>query len=248
MILIGSQAIKFHYPSFPREPKDFDFAVKIPGQATTIGGKRVEFLENPVLCETIERGVASPDVLVTLKASHLCWDINWSKHMWDTQWLLERGHKIVPDLFWKLYTQWENIHGKNKRSDLTLSKEDFFDNALTKYDHDTLHTYLNPIPTYLSMLSDGRDVEICPLKFEAASHEDKVKLVKEEVSVMAFERFKLPYKHAYDRMLKKYIMGHVPKFALIWAIENFHAIRTPDCDFMEILDEANRVHTRFATN
>ena len=50
------------------------------------------------------------DDLCTLKASHLCWNINWEKHMWDLQFLLKKGCIIDNNLFMKLYDYWNVYH------------------------------------------------------------------------------------------------------------------------------------------
>jgi len=201
MILIGSKAIKHHYPDFPREPKDID-CVPISDELENKyenGDKslRIEILKNPILAELYphykhDSGYCSTEHLTTLKASHLMWNLNWSKHLFDLQFLLKKGNKINEPLFWELYDYWNEYHGKNKRSDLKMSKDEFFDNAVN-YDtnsHDETHLILNPVPIYTKILKDGCDVELDEEKYKALSHEDKMNLFREEIMVMAFERFK----------------------------------------------------------
>ena len=88
MILVGSTAIKHHFPSFKREPKDIDYIVAVPMPRQ----KGVEYLVNPVLCG-YEGEVLSPDLLYTLKASHLFLDIQWAKHEVN---VITGLHKITP--------------------------------------------------------------------------------------------------------------------------------------------------------
>ena len=163
MILIGSKAIKHHFPDFKRDAKDTDYIVKHkPDQKF----KRVEFLLNPVL-DGFSGSILSPNLLYTLKASHLFWDIQWSKHVYDVQFLKSKGCKIDKDIFYQLYQYWCIIHGVNKRSNLDMTAKDFFNNALKKYDHDFLHTLIKPEPTYKKVLKDGAEVDetICPRVF-----------------------------------------------------------------------------------
>jgi hypothetical protein len=247
-VLIGSAAIKYHFKDFNREPKDMDFAVpsehvaQITRQVYTenpkFDGIKIEALVNPVICNWTDDIILNPNLLLTLKMSHLFWDINWDKHMYDVQFLLSKGAKYNKYAFYDLYDYWTKYHGKNKRSDLKMSAADFFDNALKEFDHDYLHTLINPTPTYLNMLADNAEVEIDERKFEQASDEAKENLVREEVSVMAFERFrKLGYKKANLRMLKKYIISHVPLFAAPFVIENYVKLLKPKYDFIKVIEE-----------
>jgi hypothetical protein len=234
-VLIGSAAIKKWFPDFPREPKDVDYI----GEGKGIAGQ-VEFHKNPVFgCYSSD--VLWPDDLVTLKASHLFWDINWEKHMFDTQFLLKKGCKIDMILFFQLFYHWETVHGKRHTSDLTLSAEEFFDNALKEYDHDYLHTLLNPVPTYTHVLKDGSEVEPDEAKFNAMSHEQKLDLVREEVYVMAFERNGgRDYRVAYAWMLKKFIMNHAPMWEALFIIENYVELHKPKFNYYKHLN--NQLH------
>lgn len=229
MILIGSSAIKKLYPDFPRDPKDTDYAVDKIMQSS----RETEYLYNPIIAGL---GELNGDKLATLKASHLCWDINWNKHMFDLQFLLKKGHKIIPDLFWELYTFWNTEHGKNKRSDLKMSKDEFFTNAIN-YDvaeHDELHKIINPTPVYTLVLKDGAEVELDPTKFSALTQEQKFDFVREEVMVMAWERYRnRPYYLAYHRMMKKFIINHAPDFSLIFVLENYLQLIKPKFNYIK---------------
>ena len=242
MILIGSSAIKNWYPDFKREPKDIDFIVN-KQEIKNVKGGNVEFLENPIFSSMWRyQGlrVLSPDHLCTLKASHLCWNINWDKHMFDLQFLLKKGCLIEEDLFWELYEYWNTVHSKNKRSDLKMSKEEFFTNAIN-YDtaqHDDLHKIINPVPIYTKVLKDGAEVELDENKFYSLSHEEKLDFVREECYIMAFERYKhLDYRIAYNMMLKKFIISHVPKFALVFTLKNYIELQNkPKFNFIKQIE------------
>lgn len=238
MILIGSKAIKFWFPDFNRKPKDIDYAVN---NKTSSGEKGVEYLYNPILYKWGCGNILTPDELYTLKISHVVgWKLennSWDKHLWDINFLKNKGCKLIKPLFDDLYTFWGEIHGKNKRSDLEMSSEDFFDNALEcKYSHDWLHTLINPIPTYTKVLKG--EVEISEDKFNQLSQDEKKQLVREEVEIMSFERFSnIPYLHAYSRMLKKFVLNHAALFEAIWIIENWVKLHKAKYNFIKYLNE-----------
>lgn len=248
MFIIGSTALKELYPDFKREPKDLDIIYKgenKPELSIQVNNKnlKIELLRNDVLYDYVKSnlsdGKLTGDVLLTLKCSHIFWDINWDKHMFDICFLLEKGNKIILSLFHDLYKQWDELHGKNYRSDLKMTKEDFFNNALNcPYDHDTLHTYIKFIPTYTKILKEGAEVEVCEEKFKLLPHEDKISLVQEEVYIMAFERYsKLNYKAAYYKMLKKFIISHAPIWEAIFILENFRELDRPKFNFISHLNK-----------
>src|SRR6188768_1330935 len=103
MILIGSHAIKHWFPDFKRIPKDIDYVV-LKERKNSIKG--VEYLVNPILIEYYKEEIAEPNTLYTLKMSHIFWDINWSKHLYDLQFLKDKGCILDKELFYKLYEYW----------------------------------------------------------------------------------------------------------------------------------------------
>lgn len=244
MILIGSSAIRYHYKDFPREPKDIDFIVTEKEKQTIKKGDNVEFLENPIFTSMFRYSggnpVLSPDHLCTLKASHLFWNINWDKHMFDLQFLLKKDCEIDEELFYRLYEFWNKYHSKNKRSDLKMTKDEFFDNAINydESEHDHLHTIINPIPTYTKVLKDGCEVELDEEKFKALSHNEKLEFVREECYIMAYERFKhLDYRVGFSLMLKKFIISHAPLFSLIFILENYIELHKCKINYIKIIND-----------
>lgn len=242
MTLIGSAAIKHWFHDFKREPKDLDFigsGVKVDSNI------KVEILKNPVF-DNYHHPIMLSDDLYTLKISHMFWNINWDKHMFDIQFLRKKGCKLDKDLFMKLYDYWNEVHGKNKRSDLKMSAEDFFNNALKcEYYHDDLHTLLNPVPTYTKVLIG--EVEVGEEKFNTLSFEEKCDLVIEEVMVMAWERFStMDYRIAYSKMLKKFIISHAPIWEAIFIIENFIELHKPKFNFFKKIENGLQTIERVA--
>ena len=223
---IGSKAIKNIFPNFKREPKDIDYLVesKIENNKNSEGIME-EYHVIPPLYNYVSKNEINKDVLLTLKTSHIFWDIKWEKNMFDIVFLRENGAALINSLFEELYKYWNNFHGENKRSQLDMSAKDFFNNALKKYDHDLLHTFITPTPTYFKVLKDGADVEVDLNKFEKLSFEEKCDLAREEIYVMAFERLAgRDYRVAYSWMLKKFIISHAPLPEALFIIENYRLL------------------------
>lgn len=238
-VIIGSTAIKHHFPHFPREPKDLDIAVEFPKEKSRKG---IEYLENPKLFKWVSQDeeYLTPNMLLNLKVSHLFFDINWDKHMWDVQFLLKEGCKWDMTIIEELYNFWKEFHPRHRRSNPSGKKDEFFNNAIN-YDtieHDSLHEILNPHPMYKRILVDGEEVQICPNKFNNLSHDEKLDVVREEVWVMAYERFKgNHFMSANSKMLKKFIMQHAPIWMFPFVVENYITLIRTNKDFISILDD-----------
>ena len=247
MIIIGSTAIKYHFPDFKREPKDLDIAIQSLGEKPGVDrfrAKSVEYLFNPVLYDAKylkhQGNYLSPDGLLTLKISHLFWDTNWDKHMFDVQFLLEKGCKVDEELLFELIEFWKEYLPKIRRSNLAMSKEDFFTNAINydEHEHDILHTFINPSPMYLKLLKDGQEVELDENKFHMLSFEEKLEVVREETYVMAYERYKkIHYIPAFKRMLDKFIMKHAPIYIAMFAIENYKTLLKPKINYIKQIED-----------
>lgn len=233
MTLIGSKAIKHWFPDFKREPKDADYAVAVLPETKTRG------IDCLLLPDIVDLGheVLPPNELLTLKASHLFWELAWSKHMYDVQWLLSKGCQIDRVLFHKLHKYHCEFHGEKHRSNLDQSAKDFFNNALKKYDHDYLHTLLNPEPTFKKVLKEGAEVAVDESKYHTLSHQEKLDLVREEIYVMAYERLAgRSYREAYSWMLKKFIISHAPIYEALFIIENHKELYKPLINYKQKLD------------
>lgn len=248
-MIVGSTALKYYFPNFPREPVDIDIIdSKYNGfEKYTQENKKVEILENPILLKWFEDiygkvlEYCPPNEMYTLKISHMFWDINWRKHLFDIQWLKDRGCKILKPLFYQLHSYWEDYHGKNKRSNLNMSASDFFTNALQcEYDHDWLHTLINPHPTFNKVLIG--EVEVSEEKFEKLSYQEKLDLVQEEIYVMAWERMpNLDYRFSYEYMMKNFIISHAPIWEAIFILDNYKDLYRPKINFKkQIEDEINK--------
>lgn len=173
-VLIGSTAIKYWFSDFKREPKDRDYAV-LNNQFKTKGD---DCMIIPIICQESNKNIASPELLLTLKLSHIFFDqygdITWNKHINDIQFLLSKGVKYKINLLLELREFWEKHYNGLYRSNLELNKKEFFNNAINNdIDHDQIHLIISQNPTYKKVLKDGCDVEPCPLKYEKLSNKEK---------------------------------------------------------------------------
>lgn len=225
--LIGSRALKHWYPDLNREPKDIDYAVsldKVPSE-TLLCGNKVENLYNPVFDKFEDNNIATPEQLLALKVSHLFWDTNWDKHMYDVQFLLDKGISFNLELYKEFREFFEGYLPKVRRSELEQTKEDFFTNSVNNDvdEHDKLHLLLAEVPAYTKILKDGQEVEVDFDKFEFLTFEEKMDVVIEENLVMNFERYsgKIPWYSAYHIQLKQNIMKHYPEPIALFAVFNY---------------------------
>lgn len=229
MIIIGSTALKYHYPDFTREPKDLDLIVEDSTQHVNKPG--IEFLENPVLLRYQKDGFIDPGLLLTLKISHMFWDMNWEKHLYDIQFLKSKFLMVDNKILSEFIEYWEETKPKVRRSQLALSKEDFFTNNVNENvdEHDHLHTLINPVPMFSRLLKDGAEVELDEDKWDFLSKKDKLEVVREETYVMAYERYegKLHRIPAFRRQLKDNIMKHFPRYIAVFAILNYPELENP---------------------
>ena len=244
MVIIGSVAIKYHFPDFPREPKDFDVIGKnilIENDVVCADDLRVERLENPVLLERYKSSSSpyiSKNDLYTLKISHLFWDIKWEKHMFDTVFLKSKGCKVDKNLFIQLYRHWINKHGEPQRSNLNMKPKDFFNNAIKdNHNHDNLHLIINPNPLYKKIIISEDSVKTDYNLWEKLTYKDKLELIREECYVMAFERLaRRDYRTAYVWQLKQLILKHLPLWQALFAIENYNDLRKPIINYKEKIE------------
>jgi hypothetical protein len=195
-ILIGSRALKHHFPDFSRTPKDYDYISdepKAPGEDSHWNDGVAAFAAK------YSDPIASPDALATLKYSHAFWQIgspeNWKKHMFDYWFLTTKKGAIVDfEMAEVLYKQWEIIHGK-KKAKLSEENENFFKKTVKrKYVHDSLHEAMKYYdePMFQKIKVDKSKAAVSRKMFEALSYEDQLKCALEEIHVVALERFLIP--------------------------------------------------------
>jgi hypothetical protein len=194
MILFGSHIIKKVYDDF-RKPNDRDWYTTDPNVQLPTSNTNDEYY----LMECMPDREPTMDEMLTLKVSHSIYDIKWQKTMSDIRFLQIKGHKTIPELLSELRILWENVHGKQHRTDFEVEPGKFFDDRVKrKTNHDELHRLINPTPTYIGMIENG----VTPNEdlFRNMPDIDRTEVLFEEAFVLAIERFShLPDMTAYNR-------------------------------------------------
>lgn len=195
-LIIGSTALNYFYPEC-RKPHDLDLMSYTSRMER--GFENYWFDESSELILELNKDdkYIDPNLLLTLKLSHLAYDINFSKHINDTLFLKDKEHKVNKDLYDKLVKFWikSPSHGaKWAKLDGATSKSFFEDKVTRKFNHDSLHETVSHYerPLYERILKEPGKVACSEIKFNQLDYEDKIKLVKEEIYVTALERFIIP--------------------------------------------------------
>ena len=236
-MLVGSRALQYHTGSFQRPGRVPDYDIWLPEgseEVVSYPTKNVELSYMPInimnaFSETsrLTQNVDPNDVM-TIKMSHLPWDIKWKKHMCDYLVLKSMGCIVNQPLLDLLRDHWKNIHGTKTHLSLYRTKDKFFDDFVTKkYDHDYLHELVahpNP-PVYTYCLKDGEQVAIDKSKFDSLPRNQQIKMFREEINVIAIERWMLngadiPFIHAYNRAFHKTVTALTKGWASEFLIEN----------------------------
>lgn len=243
-VLIGSKAM-YHWFEDARSQKDIDYFSDEIKAYTTEDGTRVETFWHPDLDKWNWGPVASPNELYTIKVSHAFWELkngSWSKHMMDVLFLQSKGATLIPELYKILYKVWEETHGK-KKVNLEADPEEFFNDKIVKrvYDHDSIHesvAYYDR-PLFERILRDDSDVAVDKSKWDVMDHEDKLKMVREEIYATALERKLVPsdYKSspgaAYNWTLRKTITSLTKGWFALFVVENFKDLTKADVDYVK---------------
>lgn len=180
---------------------------------------------------------ATLDDLMTIKLSHLQYDIKWLKHLNDYLVLKHSDCCLNEELYYLLVLHWKKVFQNKRFLSLYKTKDAFFDDFVPKkYDHDWLHSlvaYPNQ-PIYISCLQDGQEVAIDPVKFDKLGFDDKVKMFREEINVIAMERWVIPskgkisYHQAYHRSLHKTVTALTKGWACEFILKNIEDFLYPN--------------------
>jgi hypothetical protein len=238
-LIIGSTAAKHHYPEF-REPADLDIAtLDYKNNTRGIEMKPIAPLLHYLADNSLDLDIATPEILYTLKLSHAEWNIHWGKTMADIKFFQEKNIRVIPELYKSLFKHWEEVHGK-KNVTLDKPKEKFFTPGVKRViDHDTLHSIMAYYdkPLYQTILKDDQEVLTDYNKFILLSHENQIKLAREEIYVIALERYAIPFnmkvpkKAAYffscRDLVTRMTKGWFPKFI----INNWSELYQPEIDY-----------------
>ena len=246
-IIIGSYAISHWFSDYKRAPNDVDYVVK---------GKQTVFIDELLKRQETHSGTywdylldnnkdlwfADPNMLYSIKVSHLAWDINFDKHMKDVIFLKSKGCKLIPDFYEILYKAWEEKHGSKSHIKLSVPNDKFFNKNVTrKMDHDKLHELVAfyDRPLHEQIRKDLNNPLPSKSKWDNLSYDDKIKCSLEEIYVIYLERFSnYPINHGIVKALKHLITSMTKGYFNLFLIENFEELRTYPKDHLKgILNE-----------
>lgn len=197
-------------------------------------------VETPVGMAT----VVNPVGIMLMKRSHLHRPIGFEKHIRDYHFLKERiqSNLINDEYFTLLKKRTKATKDKygDKHPSLKQNKKEFFDDYVKKvYEHDDIHYavayYDEPIYEKLKL---NQDTVFCEKDlWNNLSHDDKIKCVREEMFVIALERFlipdpRMPAKFATDKSLFRICTNLTSGWFRDFAIDNWPEIRNYEYDFV----------------
>lgn len=245
-VVIGSTALElFNYNR--KEPADLD--IFTDNKERVNSGDDCHYVPTKILSlmSTIEMdGVvyATPDTIYTIKLSHAVYPIHWHKTKLDILWLKSKQCKVIWSLYTELIEWWKQEHGNKEFLSLNKNKDSFFDDAVEcPIDHDYLHelvAYPNK-PVYTKCLKDNEEVLIDKIKFDRMSFEDQVRMFREEIAVIALERWKLnpnikrriSWYQAYMFSLEKTVTRLTKGWASRFIVENLDYFIKPDYTYFK---------------
>lgn len=227
-LIYGSQAIKHWFPDFKREPKDTDYISDIKQRNTKeTEYYRADFFEY-LRTFNEDNTYVDPDLLYTIKLSHLSYNINWDKHMHDIIFMKNKWCKVIHDFYILLMEGWKTIHWY-KKCNLNVKNEDFFkSNIKRKYDHDWLHEQyaLHGRPMNERIRPDLSSPKCSKELWDKLTYQEKLDCAIEEIYVLTTERFIFvdkpkSLKHAKVITLKNMITSTTSWWFNLFLKENF---------------------------
>lgn len=241
-LIYGSQAIKWHFPDYDKEPHDIDIIIETDNKyhLNIETCKRIEQYYLPefqyIFDNNADELYVDPDFLYTIKMSHLSWDINWDKHMKSVIFLQEQGCKLNAELYCSLMQAWSRIHGK-KSVKMAVKNEDFFKpNIYRKYNHEFLHEqfafYDRPLN---EKIRKDLNSPLCSEElWNTLSFGDQIKCALEEIYVLTAERYifvqdsekSWKLEHAKTKTIKNMITSTTTGWFNLFLKQNFNLLRT----------------------
>ena len=251
-VIVGSTALR-RWGITKRDPSDFDVWVStqeeydVYSQSSGVDVCLIPEHIMDILDLHTMGGHALPNALYSIKLSHMAWDIFWDKHKQEVLTMkLVNGCEIIPDLYETLVEHWKEEHGNKDFLSLYKSKDEFFtDGVVYVYDHDHLHELVAwpNRSVYESVLKDGHQVAIDHEKFLRLPFDQQVRMFREEISVIAAERWllnpktcgKIHWTKAYQMALRKTVTALTKNWATEFILMNLEYFHKPDYGYFEYL-------------
>lgn len=236
-MIIGSTALNYH--GIDMSANDLDVFITSESQSIDYPNSDWHIVPEYIYRLIYDSsGYATPETILTLKMSHLSWDIKWNKTKKHIIGLLNLGHKPNRTNYIILKDYWESVHGNKDFLSLNKSKDKFFTDSVSYvHDHDYLHklvAYPNN-PMYTKCLKDNKEVLIDKDKFFMLSLAEQLQMFREEITVIAIERWlvnptnkgKYSFVKAYNRALQKTITNLTKNWATDFIIFNIKELSKP---------------------
>lgn len=252
-LIVGSTALSYHTNC--RIPSDID--IWTDESFTKAKGYDYKSIPSNIL-ELVDYtavdniNIATLDSLYTIKCSHLGWsNPNWNKHKLDLLHLKHLGCTLHLELYTALLTYWKQQFGNKDFLSLNKCKQDFFtDNVVYTYDHDWLHEQVAypGKPMYTHCLKDGADILIDRDKFNLMSFEQQLQMFREEITVIAIERWLVNPKYkkqcswvqAYSKALEKTTTTLTKGWATEFIAMNMEYFVKPEYKYFKYALEATK--------
>ncbi len=251
-IIVGSQAARHYYPEFPREPRDVDtwsdYSSSNFIDDEGIKHENKDVSEYPNLLDFLYEAVSlrdeylDPTLQLTLKISHIFWNVHFEKNIRDIIFFQQKGLKANAYYVQAMKKDWEIIHGKKKGS-LNKCNEDFFrDNVKRTYVHDSIHQAVayGEYPWYSKLKKDPTKALLSKEMFDNLEHYEKIQLCREEIYTTCLERFLIPSNFetpvlpAYRNTIKKLLVSMTRNWFPLFIVENMLELKDLDNhDFIE---------------
>ena len=246
MIIVGSTALRHWIDGV--KPKDIDVWTDI--DLPKFKGYDIKKIPTEILqlIET-EDHFATLDSLYTIKCSHLGWrNPKWSKHKSDILLMEYKGASIIRPLYDALVEFWKVEIDDKWYLSLDKGKDEFFnDNVEYVYDHDYLHELVaHPnLPMYTNCLKNNCEVMIDKSKFDMLSFEQQLRMFREEITVIAIERWlvnpkakgKYSWTQAYIMALEKTITTLTKNWATEFIVLNLKHFCKTDYSYFKHAEE-----------
>lgn len=260
-IIVGSVALWRWGVLHNYNPKDIDVFYRQGSEKPNLRdpNRRIEYHEIP--SEVFDKFIfldqsSYPTIesLYVLKLSHSEYNVHWHKtvshiqlikrYLWSIGYerdVFENLSQEYKDLFYALKDFWKTVHkGKKDHISFKAKKKDFFNQHVQRvYDHDLIHDVVKHYdePLYKQCLKDGEEVLIDKMKFDQLSFDDKIKMIQEEIYVLALERILIPKKftvckhEAYRHMLKRFVTDMSKGWLPTFVVDNYDILYKIDLDY-----------------
>lgn len=225
--IFGSTAIAHWFDDYPNTPKDIDYIADTPfllDIPKTSGEEHhvvpTKLFDKLELLNNGEKTYLSPDLLYTIKVSHLHWRGNngkWWKHLKDVVFLQQKGCVIVDDVYDDFYKLWCEKFGDKSNISLKKATENFFNDGVERErNHDWMHQYfkVDEKPAYMYALQSEDSPMMSQYKFSMLPEYHQSLCALEEMFVVSAER-KISLPNAYMKLITSMTKGWFPRYMIV---------------------------------